>query len=1707
MPPKKQSKKKVVPLVDDLKRKSDVVADGGVETRLSEKARSKKRGTAGTEVEVAQHPVPVVQEVSQVTEERMLGMMESVLQRILPSIDERIERSIERVLQDREDKEKIAKEVDMAVDIVLQNCSSRTVDDVVDFYREEKVEDLVNKYVVHVEQKQAWTAMRERDTVARMNAPQLDGVNHDGQVRALVTEWAGRQQGEGDLRNAETIGTLMDLLKYSQVKESQKSDPLKACIEAGSDNVNGFMRDDRSSSPQLPYPPLGSLVNRSSSSSSSLSAVGMPSDTYVIPEEKKRAFPDEMMGPAQAMVEMLKLTRYVDSLVVRFGYKPDVLAYAYHFSDGDLASMKWLTKEEVQNFKLWSSWSLAIKSMMGLSLEVGSVEVVSKKRERTSLADASTGVFNETMYKMPVVQAGQQKAVSVPVQAAVEPMPLMQHSWGRAASSTQFTHAPGQLAGASLLGPTERMAAVQEAPARAKSADVTREFVDAALTSKVVDLRLQTKLGAVVVYLMSSFSTAPGAHFNDVPEGHGRLAIIAKMFSDKKYRSGPERLNFVVTPKMIGSILNSMLFAVTIGMFKPLTVEEKERQSISNFNNPDTLVDAFGLGRPVLKPYTEAEIKLRVVPSSIEEFKLWAEGHSQFIGLFFGSQACVSCQKLLVQLTEVYYGVHRADGATLRFDLNEVLRCWDRAFIGVTRSATADVDLILNAIKATHFQEQVKSIEALCKVVYVVGTQPPGLTSAFSVMDPVNPQGAYFLMSEDKTKLQGMALMNLLHDRARGLAQGAGNEANVKDTSKKKVKITSKDTSKTIADVVVPGVTRTKEWLPLSRFKTTDVAVLMTDKELKLLNGTALMIAGERNCYNFHGHKGCSASHCKFSHGEPMRSDQYTLQQRLELLIYHGGPVKDAKREPEELIVEVRRLLELVEQSKPSSQGRGSDAFAVNLLPRLINELGASDHPQEQALMAIIAAEKTHDLDSKTSSAVPLMAMLNQVTGTPLREVGMGHKRSDFALAQEIVANMLIEVYPELIESLGPSCAHAMAVATHLYLQRQDEGKVVSVNDLLNAALDEVAKSILPGAQERARKLRPVESNGAGWGVKKTDVIGSVRAVSVSTGLPIVEMGYAEQPSVNGSSKGSVVVFSESFHVQDLGEEFLCEGVVLKGQCVLLVLAFLVNVSPMALVDAFRVDAKIALMSVRPDVVGSTELEVMRLAHEIEHLTQGSHDIHLLRYFGVSYFRSIRLIVVMADRAGGPTEVQVIQHSSWEANSDCKTHMVMLVEGHARPVVRLSSALGSVDLLSKKRGEEGKLKSIPHRNAEAFLAKCIINGVVPSVKYHIEACDYQQDESGRSYVVNKTELAACSLCGKKELFAKTSVARGCAVTETVVVGIFGLDKGTVKPPSVLSNETVLSSSAKGLPGSLLPPSVLSWATEVAHVGGVSKAVLGRVMEKRSEEHRKFGLMSMEELGQYKFSNVAVTVAQQLRKESSARLAAIDRSKVQVKNPTAVQEMADLVVFCRDSADKLVNETGSVRGAMAVYRQVAVKDGGLPLSVNNLKEIEHLLPAPVYEVLKGMAAFGVPLFDMDDEGGAGEELRSPFQSASEASLEIIYGALKDVSQGNCLIFSEKSLAAVDTAGMKFFPCAAVPKKGVDGKPNGEMRPISDLRATNKRIGSSLQERVDAGGFREPPAVCPRLEDIFDCSCVMYCCFRVFTFGCSRRILMVLSRRRI
>jgi hypothetical protein len=152
------------------------------------------------------------------------------------------------------------------------------------------------------------------------------------------------------------------------------------------------------------------------------------------------------------------------------------------------------------------------------------------------------------------------------------------------------------------------------------------------------------------------------------------------------------------------------------------------------------------------------------------------------------------------------------------------------------------------------------------------------------------------------------------------------------------------------------------------------------------------------------------------------------------------------------------------------------------------------------------------------------------------------------------------------------------------------------------------------------------------------------------------------------------------------------------------------------------------------------------------------------------------------------------------------------------------------------------------------------------------------------------------------------------------------------------------------------------------------------------------------------------------------------------------------------------------------------DAALPVNGKGLGKLVDVLPETILNVLKGVAAFGVPLFDLDPEGDGFKNRKKPYISAKEATEDIHYGAVKDVARGKAFIVSGESELALDEAGVKYYALAAVVKVGADGKAKLEHRPISDLRGTNERIWSTMMKRLEIVHAREPPAICSRVMHV-------------------------------
>jgi hypothetical protein len=153
-----------------------------------------------------------------------------------------------------------------------------------------------------------------------------------------------------------------------------------------------------------------------------------------------------------------------------------------------------------------------------------------------------------------------------------------------------------------------------------------------------------------------------------------------------------------------------------------------------------------------------------------------------------------------------------------------------------------------------------------------------------------------------------------------------------------------------------------------------------------------------------------------------------------------------------------------------------------------------------------------------------------------------------------------------------------------------------------------------------------------------------------------------------------------------------------------------------------------------------------------------------------------------------------------------------------------------------------------------------------------------------------------------------------------------------------------------------------------------------------------------------------------------------------------------------------------------------------LDPERIDQLTGLVDEPIQRVLRDFANHGVPLFLREEHATAPRE---PYASARVVAPDIMYAALRDVSEGHALLLSqEHSGAALVAAGAHYSPLAATPKKDAEGNIVGK-RMITDETALNSAIS---EDAAKVGtGLTPPPAVCPSLKDVARAILMLATCF--------------------
>ena len=611
--------------------------------------------------------------------------------------------------------------------------------------------------------------------------------------------------------------------------------------------------------------------------------------------------------------------------------------------------------------------------------------------------------------------------------------------------------------------------------------------------------------------------------------------------------------------------------------------------------------------------------------------------------------------------------------------------------------------------------------------------------------------------------------------------------------------------------------------------------------------------------------------------------------------------------------------------------------------------------------------------------------------------------------------------FTSVIGSLDPEL---QALIHNLAARQRLDNSAASCAELLHRAAEALESSTIEGAAAAAAALRPPSTVARGGVLTATRDKGH-------DGLPLL-VTYPSAPVVNGNPVLSEVHLAGlRFPVQDLGEmvgDF-------RGQCVLLCLAHISGLEQAAFVEMLRVEAVSLQRDLGP--LGSSltilEQQARLIAHDLvhnPHHSNGSHDVHLIRFVAQGLWRYRRLFVVTATGSEGSMEVHAVTGKDFDPTlPGHHTDAVLLVNGHAR-------------LLGPPRSwGGGTRKNVPMSRfspaqATAFLSTMAQSGLLVRTFGPVTLDDILHGP----HLIPTALLLPCACCAEPLNLALPT-------------------RGGRYPPHVrLLHDPV-------------PADVSEWAERMQLLsGGFTGANLKAHGLRRSSDYQAFVGLSKSDIESYVLPIGVPALASDLVHTAFMLHQGCDKKAIKARDPSSLSFLARAIRAAVLKGDAVVTATGGVRMALVALRQAIYRTGRHTLDPSRVDCFRDLLDPAIFAAVKNTATFGATLLQ-GEEVSAGR--RKPFDSAKSSAPELLLDALAGVGRGLSLLVSRRlSGDKLDESGAVFSPVGSTPKKDALGVPS-LVRAITDLRALNAALAAQLPTALIP--LRQPGAVCPTLAE--------------------------------
>jgi hypothetical protein len=223
---------------------------------------------------------------------------------------------------------------------------------------------------------------------------------------------------------------------------------------------------------------------------------------------------------------------------------------------------------------------------------------------------------------------------------------------------------------------------------------------------------------------------------------------------------------------------------------------------------------------------------------------------------------------------------------------------------------------------------------------------------------------------------------------------------------------------------------------------------------------------------------------------------------------------------------------------------------------------------------------------------------------------------------------------------------------------------------------------------------------------------------------------------------------------------------------------------------------------------------------------------------------------------------------------------------------------------------------------------------------------------------------------------------------------------------------------------------------------------------------------------------ALALAGQLVDQARASLKAIDKKAVRGGDASQIELLEDAVCEVVFNSSLLMDAAGGLIEAQVALRQMLGNRDEIPMVAGRIRDgLAGRTDPGLVELAAELADFGIDCHLNEDPVDSGQPHWHP--SAEAAHHQLWYAALADVARGGTLFPSAlvgNGLKHLDDGGAVFSPTGAVPKKSADGKLDGGIRPINDLRACNARARAQAAQVFADTGRTQSPAVQAKMQQI-------------------------------